>query len=310
MEEKKFSVYMHINRINNKRYVGITSQSPKKRWGKNGIGYNKQPYFWRAIQKYGWENFEHIVITDNLQPNEAYLKEQELISQYQLTDVNFGYNQSIGGEKGSLGSYNGSTSKIIYQYDLDGNFIKEWKSAHEIGRQFDIGFSFSNICRCCRKSTPTISNGYQWSYVYSEKIEPIMSKEARTITGSIKTVYQYNLDGSFVNSYISATKAAEENHNTLTSISQCCCGTIETSGGFIWTYTYTDSMQPTLSPHVKKGIKRFRSVNQYDLNGVFLKNFKSIKEAMIDLKIKSGSNISSCCNGKRNIAYGFIWSYS
>ena len=56
-----YSVYLHNNKINNKKYIGITKQKPKNRWGLNGYNYNSSPYFYAAIQKYGWDNFEHII---------------------------------------------------------------------------------------------------------------------------------------------------------------------------------------------------------------------------------------------------------
>ena len=34
-----WTVYMHVNKINGKKYVGITSQKPEERWKNNGIGY-------------------------------------------------------------------------------------------------------------------------------------------------------------------------------------------------------------------------------------------------------------------------------
>lgn len=56
---KNYKVYIHTNIINEKKYVGITKQNLKRRW-KNGWGYYDKSgrcYFWRAIQKYGWDNF-------------------------------------------------------------------------------------------------------------------------------------------------------------------------------------------------------------------------------------------------------------
>ena len=47
-----YSVYMHINKINNKKYVGITSRKPEVRW-QNGTAYNRNPHFNAAIEKYG-----------------------------------------------------------------------------------------------------------------------------------------------------------------------------------------------------------------------------------------------------------------
>lgn len=49
----------------------------------------------------------------------------------------------------------------IYQYDLDGNFIREWKDGDEIANV--LGFNKSKIHNVCRKCQKT-SNGYIWKY--------------------------------------------------------------------------------------------------------------------------------------------------
>ena len=50
-----------------------------------------------------------------------------------------------------------------------------------------------------------------------------------------------------------------------------------------------------------------KSVLQYDLNGNFIKEWESIKEAKKELKVSS--HISCCCNGKRKTAGGYIWKF-
>ena len=57
-----WTVYMHIT-PNNKKYIGITSQIPNKRW-RNGKGY-KKCLFLNAIKKYGWGNIKHEILFDN-----------------------------------------------------------------------------------------------------------------------------------------------------------------------------------------------------------------------------------------------------
>ena len=71
--EKEWCVYKHTNKINNKVYIGMTCKI-ESRFGKNGKGYlhkNKvgeytQPAFANAVKKYGWDNFSHEIINDNL----------------------------------------------------------------------------------------------------------------------------------------------------------------------------------------------------------------------------------------------------
>lgn len=69
-----YTVYRHVC-PNNKIYVGITKLSVKARWGKNGALYKRQ-YFYRAIQKYGWDNIKHEIMFENLTKEEAEAKEK------------------------------------------------------------------------------------------------------------------------------------------------------------------------------------------------------------------------------------------
>ena len=98
--EKTYCVYIHIS-PSNKRYIGITSQKPHKRWGKNGRGYLDNSYFTNAIEKYGWDNFQHIIIARGLTEEEAKWIEEELIREWDSTNRSKGYNITKGGESGN-----------------------------------------------------------------------------------------------------------------------------------------------------------------------------------------------------------------
>ena len=53
-------------------------------------------------------------------------------------------------------------SKKVYQYTLDGQFVKEWPSTRECGRN---GFSQQAISSCCRKELYRHTHkGFRWSY--------------------------------------------------------------------------------------------------------------------------------------------------
>lgn len=94
-KENNYTVYMHKNKTNGKVYIGITKQKPQYRWS-NGKGYDNQ-YFKKAIQKYGFNNFEHLILYENLTQKEAEQKEIELITYYKSSERKFGYNISKGG---------------------------------------------------------------------------------------------------------------------------------------------------------------------------------------------------------------------
>ena len=93
-----YIVYQHKNKINGKVYIGITSQKPEQRWGSQGCNYKSSPHFYSAIQKYGWDNFEHNILFVELTKEQACLKEQELIKEYNSMNREFGYNSTSGGD--------------------------------------------------------------------------------------------------------------------------------------------------------------------------------------------------------------------
>ena len=99
--EKTFTVYCHTNKINGKKYIGITSKKPDYRWN-SGKGYSTQTVFARAIEKYGWENFDHTILETDIDTlEEANQKEKYYISLYHtwLGDKNCcGYNKTPGGD--------------------------------------------------------------------------------------------------------------------------------------------------------------------------------------------------------------------
>ena len=97
---KTWIVYCHINKINGKKYIGITYRRPTYRW-RNGSGYIGQSIFWKAIKKYGWENFSHIILETKLTEEQAKLQEQYWIAYYHtfIGDQKCnGYNATSGGD--------------------------------------------------------------------------------------------------------------------------------------------------------------------------------------------------------------------
>ena len=91
----KWTVYAHINKINGKMYIGVTSTDPQKRWGYKGCKYKGCLKFHSAIQKYGWDSFDHEIIASKLTKEEACNMETLLIAK--LDTINNGYNLEPGG---------------------------------------------------------------------------------------------------------------------------------------------------------------------------------------------------------------------
>lgn len=91
-------IYQHINKINNKRYIGQTNGTLERR-SRNGFGYQDCPRFWNAIQKYGWDNFSHEIIEVVNSSELANEREKYWIAYYDTyNNEEKGYNMTPGGE--------------------------------------------------------------------------------------------------------------------------------------------------------------------------------------------------------------------
>ena len=129
-ENRNYTVYMHVNKENGKVYIGITSIEPEKRWRK-GLGYFNQTHLYNSIKKYGWDNFEHIILFKDRTKEEAENLEILFIKILFSNNNKFGYNISNGGNANGmhseeskkkisknrkgllLGCYNGNSKKVI-----------------------------------------------------------------------------------------------------------------------------------------------------------------------------------------------------
>lgn len=98
-QNPQWSVYVHINKTNLKMYIGITSTKPSRRWGYEGHGYKMNPKFWHAIQKYGWDGFQHEVLISGINEELACQLEVMLIAKFDT--IKNGYNQEPGGIGGA-----------------------------------------------------------------------------------------------------------------------------------------------------------------------------------------------------------------
>lgn len=101
MNTRKYLIYKHTNLINNKVYIGQTCQKAKVRWQYGG-GYKHNAHFYAAIKKYGWNNFKHEILFENLTKEQADELEIKLIAEYKSYDRQYGYNTSLGGASNTI----------------------------------------------------------------------------------------------------------------------------------------------------------------------------------------------------------------
>lgn len=197
-----FTIYMHKNKINNKVYIGQTIQEPKDRW-KNGAGYKTCYKFYHAIQKYGWDNFEHIILEQGEWSQEiANQKEAYYIKLYNATDPNQGYNIKEGG------------SNTISPNALPAAI--EWMTNHP-----DFGYARAQDMLNWQKNHP------EETALQRKKAQEAMANARKKPVRCIETGVVYE----------SATEAARNVPNTHQSkICMVCRGQRKTCGGYHWEY--------------------------------------------------------------------------
>ena len=291
--EKLWCVYIHINKINNKVYVGVAKGRPEKRWGKNGYGYTRsQPVFARAINKYTWDGFEHKVIANKLTRKEALDMEIMLISQYKSNcrkyqNPSYGYNMTDGGE-GNTGFKHTDETKQKLSEIMSNPSNETRKKMSESAKE-----------RCTdewRKETSIIQSGSkrpQCSNLCSE------STKQKIRQRNSKPIYQKTLNGEIIRKFSSQSEAEKITGVYQASIWRCCNNQVKSAGGYDW--DYVDSCN---EPHKN----RMQKVIQLDFDGNYIREWECAAYAEDVLGIISGK-VTMCCKGDRRSTGGFKWMY-
>lgn len=201
-----YCVYVHTNKANGKKYVGQTCQKPEKRWH-NGRGYIENIYFWRSIQKYGWDNFEHEVVASNLTKDEADNFEKLLINKLDLMNPMYGYNLTAGGTHGCMSEY---TKRRMS--DARSGENHPWFGKH-LPEETKKKISESHMGE----------KNHFYGKHHSEETKRKMSESMKNAErNNSKKVYQYDLCGNFIKEWSNMTRFAEAYHVGRTTVMNHC----------------------------------------------------------------------------------------
>lgn len=218
-QHNNWTVYVHINKINGKRYVGITSLNVNNRW-RNGDGYKKQ-VFGRAIAKYGWDNFEHRILATSLTADDANELERALISEWETQNPLYGYNIVDGG-----------------------NGICGFKFTEESRYKMSVSAKNRNICYANRKKhlpiseetrkKMSINNTGSGNPNYGHKHTADALKKMSKVHS--KRVALLGTNGETVKVFESAKLAAEYIGVEKSVVAKCCRGVNRTCKGHRFEY--------------------------------------------------------------------------
>lgn len=250
IKEKKWCVYIHRNKINNKVYIGIAKGNPRHRCGKNGKKYesDSKPVFYNAIQKYGWNNFEHIIWCENLSQEDARQWEIRLIALFKTNccryrNPEFGYNMTDGGE-GTSGYKHTEEARDKMSKSHQGKmFSEETKQriseghknpSKETRRKMSEAKKGKSHSEEHNKKISDSHKGIKWNNERKQKI----SGENSHNYGKGRHVIQLSIQGEYIAEYVSSQEAGRITGIVISHI-LCCCNHkphYKTAGGFKWMY--------------------------------------------------------------------------
>ena len=202
-------------------------------------------------------------------------------------------------------SFNKRNPKHFYIFDLEKNLLGEFNSLQEAERE---GFgNYECISQCLRNI-----EGYNSvkGNIPCFNIEEFETRKEKYIKGLSKgklsnVISKYSLDGDFLNIYYTYSDAAKScNLKNISGIKKCCELKYKQAGGFQWRFGYNTSNigKCNKSKHVQ-----YIGVNQYDLQGNFIKSWNNCSEAAEELNLKR-SNINIAAS-KEKSSGGYIWKY-
>ena len=304
-KENTWCVYMHTNKINGKKYIGITSKRPNQRW-RNGKGYEPGQYFYNAIMKYGWDSFSHDILFSGLSEEDAKQKEIQLISEYNTTCELYGYNLTRGGD-GALGrTMSDDTKKKI------GNANRGNKLSHESRKRISESLLGNTRAKGHRHtedvkkkiSDSLVGNTNAKGFKHTEETRSKMSKSHIGIEFSESRRKKIS----------DANRGRVMSDETKRKISESKTG--KTHKGCVMSDSAKNKMsmskkelflnEPWRADEISKRNKI--KVDKLSTSGDFICTYDSALDASIDCGVDN-SSIAKACKGKVKTAGGYMWRY-
>ena len=296
----KYIVYITINLCNGKFYIGVHRTNPNTFDGYIGCGIyrasqaTKDYILHKAVRKYGYENFKRTIIKifpDNEEGRKQAFELEAILVNETLLKSKSTYNTALGE------SATENLMKTVYMFDLNGNYLRSFKSAIEAAayiqpdNQDNVRAAIKNNCL----GTTSSSYGYFWSY----------TKEFTYKNERVKEVAQYTINGKFLRTFKSITEA--EVALSLNNISQAIYKK-GSAGGYQWRYFEGDTSDiPTLVNVKTKNL--LLPIIMFDKSGKIIKKFDCVKQCVNEYPELSASQINRVLNKTIKSHKGYTFKY-
>lgn len=288
--------------ISGKNYIGSSISCRNRLWcHKQELNKNKHysKYLQNCFNKYGKKNlYFEIIYKWDIPPSQKELLEKE---KYFIDLLNPEFNSILDPTTQNNAK---TTSKVVYQYNLEGDFIKEWISCSEAERVLQL----NGVSSCARgnvKGCKSIGN-FIWSY---NKIIP--NKYINNSSKSkIKKVVVYNLEGYKITSYNSIADCVRDLFKSATfsvacaTVSSICNNKQFSFNNYRFSYTDVPKLETTSFLKgfaVKQLDKDGNLIQLWDSWGDIKKYFNIAWSFNRQLKFQKSNYI------KFHMIHNFIW---
>lgn len=296
----KYIVYCTTCKVNGKIYIGVhKTENPEIFDGYIGnglyIGWTiKNPHtaFQNAIKKYGYSQFYRATLHVYDTANEAYDKEAEIVN-LDFVKRRDNYNISLGG------TFSGCVYDSLYQYDFNGNFIKEWPSVQETVNYYGCNSNRFNMAVTDKRSA---FNSY-WSKIKYDKLD---TTEYRKSYHS--EIYCYDESGNLIKYYNTVKEIIEELGFTKSSL-QDAISHKRPLKGYYFISDFTNIYNLIKTRQLIYNLTD-KSISNYDKEGNIVQTYSSLGKAAKENNISSKSIKDSILKGDGVWAYGYSKKYA
>lgn len=298
----KYIVYLTKNIVNQKIYIGVHGTTDPMGWdyylgdgsysNKPSSYMHKQTPFHAALRKYGVKNFRRSVLAIFDTEQEALELEAAIVNE-KFIRLKTTYNIVVGGGKPPV------LNKVTYQYDLEGNFIKEWNSVKEASDYHCISASdISHAIYTCKNY-----GGYYWTRTRFEKLnlDEFIRIDYKTSVGV------FNKNRQLLNRFNSLVEAGKFYDFDPKAIANAIHDKCSLFG--LYFIPNRISENDFFSAIENKNIVVKTPIYKYDATtGDFIESFDSVVEAKKACGLKSHSRIVTAAKNEKTSG-GFRWSY-
>lgn len=289
-------IYKATSNYDGRVYIGQTIASLRHRRAeheKDSKSENDWNYFHTALYQqnydFEWEVIDTYEGDADFVHHALNVAEEYHIIKYRSAEEKYGYNSTYGGYSSDKYAKHYKVRRMgvgapmsFWQYDLDGNFIREWRSLREIADAF-------NRPKIGARKLSGQWRGYQWRPKMSDH-HPVNIGKYERMTKPTVRVAMYGTDGKFIKIFDKRIDAEKEYGCGITvrdDFSKAVTLSYNKRDSFLFYRVqdgeYPESVNVTVRPAPRERKKGnavvLHKYDAYDLSGNFIARYNSQMEA-------------------------------